>query len=171
MLLELSMRWLAVLWRSRRRLLWIVKAATATGRLAARWRGRLGRGRILPLVPQPGVDLLGTEISKCWINQGVLGQGYPITDEDWVDGIVGGLIPQLRIPLSAPAVVCQGTVHDLMSQDTLQFSRSEVLDKCRIIGKSTPIGGHGGETRHGNQLQAQAKRSEKRLAQQQLRAG
>ena len=63
-LLRLSWR---VLWRAWRRLHWIVTVAT-TARLAARWRRRLVRGGILPLLPQPGVDLLGTQIGKRWID-------------------------------------------------------------------------------------------------------
>jgi len=78
-----------------------------------------------------------------------LGQGHPIADEDRVDGIVSGLIPQLRVPLSAPAVVRQGTVRHLMGEDTLQFSGSELLDKGRVVDEPASIRDHGGETRHG----------------------
>src|SRR5262249_5329055 len=90
----------------------------------ARWIAMgLGRPGFLPLLPQPVVDLLGTEIGKGWMNQRVRRQRYPIADKDRVDRIIRGLIPQFGVPLATPTVVCESAVHDLMSKHALQFSR------------------------------------------------
>lgn len=94
------------------------------------------------------------------------GKVYPIADKNRVDRIIYGSIPQCGVSLTALAVVCQGDV----SQDALQFSRRQFLDKGWIVDPPT-VGGHRGKARHGDQFQTRAECSEKRLIQQELSAG
>src|SRR5215470_11061001 len=68
-------------------------------------------------------------------------------------------------------MVCQCTMHDLVSEHTFQLRRSQLLYEPWIVGKSPPVRGHGGKPRHGDQLEAQAQRSEERLIQEELSAG
>jgi hypothetical protein len=58
-----------------------------------------------------------------------------------------------------------------MGHHTLQFGGGKFLNECRIVEKAASIRCHGREIRRGDQLEPQAKRSEKRLIEEELGSG
>src|SRR5581483_9539861 len=130
---------------------------------------RVRRFAALLHLHQPSIDLLGTEVRKGWIHQHPGGQDYLTGQQNWVDGIVGRLVPQLRLPLTAPAMMRKRAMKNLVGQHSFEFGRLEPLDKGRAVNDPATVGRHR-RNRSRHELQAYAQRSEERMIEQELRS-
>jgi hypothetical protein len=111
---------------------------------------------------QPSVDFFGTQVRERRIDQCPGRKCKTVSEQNRVDGEVGGSIPEFWIAFAASALMPQRAVQDLVRERSLEFSRLEFIDESGAINDPAAVRSHRRQ-RARYQLQPQSQRSKERL--------
>jgi hypothetical protein len=104
---------------------------------------------------------------KTGVIQGILRQRHAGVEHQWIDGVVGGLVPSLPVAVAAPGVMLECGVHDFVGKHPHQLVGRQLIHKGRVVEEALAVCRHGWNAGGGDRCKPEDQCSEEGVIQEQ----